>query len=60
MLKSMHTVFVEYAMLVDLKAHKGNHSSTFTLTVTHELTQGNIAMIAIFIINNNNNNKEDF
>ena len=48
MLKSMHTLFVEYAMLVDLKAHTGTRLSTLQ-TVTQELTQVNITVIAIFI-----------
>ena len=47
-LKSMHTLLVEYAMLVDLKAHAGTRSNT-SQTVTHELTQVNITVIAIFI-----------
>ena len=43
------TLLVKYAMLVDLKAHTGTSSSTFTQTVTHEHMQVNITVIAIFI-----------
>ena len=45
-LKSMHTLLVEYEMLVDLKAHTNTRSSTLQ-TLTHELTQVNITVIAI-------------
>ena len=41
---NMHTSFVEYAMLVDLKAQAPQLQ-----TVPHELTQVNITVIAIFI-----------
>ena len=42
------SLFVEYAMLVDLKAHTGTRSSTLQI-VTHDLTQVNITVIAIFV-----------
>ena len=44
MSKSMHTLLVEYAMLVDLKAQAPQLQ-----TVPHELTQVNITVIAVFI-----------
>ena len=49
LLKSMQTLLVEYAMLVDLKIHTGTRSSTFTQAVTHELTQVNTTVNTIFI-----------
>ena len=45
----MHTLLVEYAMLVDLKIHTGTRLSTFTQTVTHELMQVNTTVNTIFI-----------
>ena len=49
MLKCMHTILVEYAVLVDSKRHTCTPSSMFTQTVTHECTQVNITVNAIFI-----------